>query len=63
MLLPIAELVSLCAACPPLTHHPPAPQDLDKHDPVHRDFWGALAAVAEQELFEMQKQEDVDRAR
>jgi len=30
---------------------------------VHVDFWAALATVADQELYEQQKQEDLDRAK
>lgn len=41
----------------------PAPQELDKKDALHRDYWAALALVAERELFEVQKQEDIDRAK
>lgn len=47
--------VHLVAMCPV--------QELDKHDAVHRDFWAAALAVASAELYEQQKQEDIDRAK
>jgi hypothetical protein len=40
-----------------------SPQELDKHDVLHRDFWAAALAVASAELYEQQKQEDIDRAK
>jgi len=39
------------------------PQALDSKDPVHVEFWGALADVAEVEYQEALYQEEVDRAR
>lgn len=38
-------------------------QEMDKHHPLHREFWSAALLVAEHELYEQQKQEDLDRAK
>ena len=38
-------------------------QDLDVHEPEHVEFWGAMRTVAEHELGEARRQEDIDRAR
>lgn len=38
-------------------------QEMDTHNALHRDYWSAVAAVAGAELYEQQKQEDIDRAK
>lgn len=38
-------------------------QALDSKDPQHREFWDAMALVAEVELKEAQRQDEADRAR
>ena len=48
----------------PPPRHPSLPrQEMDKHHPLHREFWSAALLVAEHELYEQQKQEDLDRAK
>ncbi len=42
---------------------PDTSQDLDRHEPQHVDFWQAMALVAEHELQEAERQEEIDRAR
>lgn len=41
----------------------PHRQELDKHVPLHVSYWAAAALVAEHELYEEQKREDIDRAK
>ncbi|PRW50888.1 cactin isoform A [Chlorella sorokiniana] len=36
--------------------------ELDKHEPLHRDWWAAIGLVVDHELYEEQKREDIDRA-
>ena len=38
-------------------------QDLDVHEPQHVDFWAAMRTVADHELGEARRQEQIDRAR
>ena len=38
-------------------------QELDSQDPVHKEFWGAMMVIAEVELQEAVKQDEVDWAR
>ena len=38
-------------------------QDLDVHVPEHVEFWAAMRTVAEHELGEARRQEEIDRAR
>lgn len=38
-------------------------QDLDVHETEHVEFWGAMRIVADHELGEARRQEEIDRAR
>lgn len=60
-LLPVCTLY-VHTVCVPVRMCTPG-QELDTRDPLHVDFWSALAVVAEHELVESAKQEEVDRAR
>lgn len=48
--------------CPtPIPH--PARQELDNRDQQHVEFWSALSVVADHELAEAQRTEEIDRAK
>ncbi len=46
---------------------PPHPvshwQELDTRDQQHADFWQALSVVADQEIVDAARQEEIDKAR